>query len=142
MIIYTCERFSAKIERSMDATAVCMNIYSNHKNKQTMKKSILVLILALMSCVSAYAIEIDEIDMRDTIRRDGFTKELYMRVIKEKNRSTIHYSAPLIWALMMYDEKKGLNTLSRHTRFSATFDRKNRVFATKFFEFLSLILFI
>lgn len=56
-----------------------------------MKKSILVLILALMSCVSAYAIEIDEIDMRDTIRRDGFTKELYMRVIKEKNRSTIHY---------------------------------------------------
>lgn len=49
-----------------------------------MKKSILVLILALMSCVSAYAIEIDEIDMRDTIRRDGFTKEMYMRVIKEK----------------------------------------------------------
>ena len=35
MIIYTCERFSAKIERSMDATAVCLNIYSNHKiNKQ------------------------------------------------------------------------------------------------------------
>lgn len=90
----------------MDATAVYLNIYSNHKNKQTMKKSILVLILALMSCVSAYAIEIDEIDMRDTIRRDGFTKELYMRVIKEKNRSTIHYSAPLIWAIMIYDEKK------------------------------------
>ena len=39
----------------------------------------------------------------------------------------------------MYDEKKGLNTLSRHTRFSATIDRKNRVFATKFFDFLSLI---
>lgn len=51
-----------------------------------MKKSILVLILALMSCVSAYAIEIDEIDMRDTIRRDGFTKELYMRVIKETQK--------------------------------------------------------
>lgn len=35
MIIYTCERFSAKIERSMDATAVCLNIYSNPKiNKQ------------------------------------------------------------------------------------------------------------
>lgn len=49
-----------------------------------MKKSILVALLALMSCISVYAIEIDEIDMRDTIRRDGFTKELYMRVIKEK----------------------------------------------------------
>ncbi|HRN04942.1 MAG TPA: hypothetical protein PLL05_07800, partial [Muribaculaceae bacterium] len=25
--------------------------------------------------------------------------------------STIHYSAPLIWAVMMYDEKKGLKHL-------------------------------
>ena len=31
--------------------------------------------------------------------------------------------------------------MSRHTRCSATFERKNRVFATKFFEFLSLSLF-
>ena len=30
--------------------------------------------------------KIDEIDMRDTIRRDGFTKELYMRVIKETQK--------------------------------------------------------
>ena len=41
---------------------------------------------------------------------------------------------------MMYDEKKELKHLVEDTRFSETFDRKNRVFETKFFEFLSLIL--
>lgn len=62
----------------MDATAVCLNIYSNHKNKQTMKKSILVLILALMSCASVYAYE-----YCDTIHRAAFTKKLYMAVVEK-----------------------------------------------------------
>lgn len=61
-----------------------------------MKKSILVALLALMSCVSVYAIEIDEIDMRDTIRRDGFTKELYMRVIKEKWTKAWFFYSPRV----------------------------------------------
>lgn len=64
----------------MDATAVCMNIYSNHKNKQTMKKSILVLILALMSCVSAYAIEIDEIDMRVSEGKEPLHHSLFSTI--------------------------------------------------------------